>query len=208
MDEAAGLGANASGGAVRGGDGAGEAVAVQAEVAFDADVAVAGGAEALGERVGGVGAGMGEGGEKGLAAGAHADDFGGGEGEVEGGAVGLGDAAEEEDVVVAGDDEDDFAVRGGVGGDGEGGGEFGEVGAVVDDADEGAAEGEARLVAGELAAGEAGGVDDGVGGEALAERVFLVEEVAVDGLGDEFGAFALHEDHEPFHGAVRVDDGG
>ena len=113
--------------------------------------------------------------------------------------MGLGDAAEEEDVVVAGHDEDDFVVVGGVGGDGEGGFDFGEVGAVVDDADEGAAEREARLVAGEFLAGEAGGVDDDVGVEAGAEVVFLIEEVAVDGLGDEFGAFALDEHHEPFH---------
>lgn len=170
-----------------------------AEFALDADVAGAGRAQALGERVVWVGAGELEAGEEGLAAGAHALDLGGGEGEVEGPLVGLGDAAEEEDVVVAGDDEDDFVVVGGVGGDGEGALDLGEVGAVVDDADEGASEGEAGLVAGQFLTGEAGGVDDDVGTEASTELVFLVVKVAVDGFRDELGAFALYEYHEPLH---------
>lgn len=113
--------------------------------------------------------------------------------------MGLGDAAEEEDVIVPGHDEDDFVVVGRVGGDGEGGFDFGEVGAVVDDADECASKGEAGLVAGEFLAGEAGGVDNHVGVEAGAEFVLLVEEVTVDGFCDEFGAFALDEHHKPFH---------
>ena len=177
-----------------------------AEFALDADVALAGRAEALRERVVRVRAGELEAREEGLAAGAHALDLGGVEGEVEVPLVGLGDAAEEEDVVVSRDDEDDFVVVGGVGGDGERALDLWEIRAVVDDADESASEWETGFVACQFLASKAGSVDDDVGPEALSKFVFLIVKVTVDSFGDELGAFALDQHHEPLHRTVGVDD--
>lgn len=177
------------------------------QLPLDADVLFARGSEALRDGVLRVQAGMLEAREEGLSTGAHAFDLGRIEGQVQLAAAGLGDAADQEDVVVAGHDEDDFVVLRRVGGDGERGFHFREVGPVVEDPDQGATERVAGLVAGERERGEAGAVDQDVGGEAVEEVLFLGEEVAGNGVGVESGAFGLDEQHEPLHGAVRVDDG-
>ena len=140
-------------------------------------------------------AGRSEAREKVFAAGAHALDSGYLEGEVQGRLVRLRDVAQEENVVVAGNDEDDFVVAGRVRGNGQRALDFGEVGAVVDDADKGPTQGEAGWIPGKFGGGEASGVDDHVGAELSTEAVFLVEEVAMDGCSSEFGAFTLYEKH-------------
>src|SRR5271155_5563977 len=122
--------------------------------------------------------------------------------------MGLSDAAEEQNVIIPWNDEDDSVrVMDGVCSNGQCRGHLWEVDSVVDDSNQATPDGIASFVACNLCPSQACAVHNDVCSEPCSKFVLLGIQVTVDGLGLKSGSFALHHCHQPLHTHVCVDDG-
>ena len=175
------------------------------QLSFDTHVTLTERTKTLGERIFRVESRVLETREERFASVTHTFDDGRVQCEVQFPFMGLGTPAQKQDVVVSRDDKHDFVDP--VCGNDEGVVDLGEVFAVVDDANKTAADRVTGTIPREFRPCETGTIDDDVDVETFSKLSFLVEQVAVNGLGDEFRALGFDDLHEPGHGAVGIDDG-
>ena len=175
------------------------------QLSFNTYVSLTEGTKTLSEGILGIESRVLETREEGFASGTHTFDDRGVQCEIQFPFMGLSTSSQKEDIIISGDDEDDFVYP--VGGNDQSVVDLGEIFAVVDDADQSPSNGITGTIPREFRSGEPRTVDDDVRVKALSKLRFLVQEIAVDGLGDELCALGLDDLHEPRHSSVGIDDG-